>query len=44
MFKQDNFLVNSIVLGSLIIICLFLSLWQFEKEGYSIKFEIVIVK
>jgi len=32
MFKQDNVLVSSAVLGALIIISLLLSLWKFEKR------------
>lgn len=32
MFKQDNIILNSVVLGSLILICLLLSLWQFNRR------------
>jgi len=32
MFKQDNIILNSVALGSLILICLLLSLWQFNRR------------
>ncbi len=32
MFKQDNIILNSIVLGSLILICLIISIWQFNRR------------
>lgn len=32
MFKQDNIVLNSAVLGSLVVICLVLSLWQFNRR------------
>lgn len=32
MFKQGDILLNSIVLGSLILVCLIISLWQFKRR------------
>ena len=32
MFKQDNIILNSVVLVSLILVCLIISLWQFKRR------------